>query len=31
LDEISDTMTNGQGPGADSFMPLMGGLGMSAN
>lgn len=31
LNEISDAMRNGQGPGAESLVPLMGGLGMSAN
>lgn len=31
LDEISDAMKNGQGPGAESLMPLMGGLGIAPN
>ena len=31
LDDISNAMQNGQGPGAESLMPLLGGLGMSGN
>jgi hypothetical protein len=31
LDEISDAMKNGQGPGAENLMPLMDGLGMAGN
>lgn len=31
LDEIGDAMKNSQGPGAESLMPLMGGLGMTGN
>lgn len=31
LDEIIDAMKNGKGPGADSLMPLMGGLGIAPN
>jgi hypothetical protein len=29
LDDISEAIKNGTGPGADSLMPLMGGLGLS--
>ena len=31
LDEISDAMKNGQGPGEAALMPLLGGLGISPN
>lgn len=31
LDEISEAMKSGQGPGEDSLVPLLGGLGYSAN
>lgn len=31
LDEISDAMKNGKGPGEDALMPLLGGLGISPN
>mgnify|MGYP006289236477 FL=1 len=31
LDEISDAIKNGQGPGEAALMPLLGGLGMSPN
>lgn len=31
LDEISDAMKNGQGPGEAALMPLLGGLGISSN
>lgn len=31
LDEISDAMKNGQGPGEAALIPLLGGLGISPN
>ncbi|SPP65667.1 hypothetical protein [Nitrospira lenta] len=31
LNEISDAMKNGQGPGETALMPLLGGLGISPN
>ena len=31
LEEISDAMKNGQGPGEAALMPLLGGLGISPN
>ena len=31
LEEISDALRQGKGPGEDSLMPLMGGLGISPN
>jgi hypothetical protein len=31
LDEISDASRQGKGPGEESLMPLMGGLGVSSN
>ena len=31
LDDISDAMKNGKGPGAESLMPLLVGLGIGAN
>ena len=31
LEDISDAMKNGKGPGAESLMPLLGGLGIGVN
>ncbi|MFO0707636.1 MAG: hypothetical protein U0412_12370 [Nitrospira sp.] len=31
LDDISDAMKNGKGPGTESLLPLLGGLGIGAN